>query len=278
MPKASLVRPLHERLALADAAAIGTVREVGLGRIRVDEATALFGAPGASFELKRAPSSPPPLEAGDRALLLLRGGRSPFVLVDVPEEAIRLADAEAESRWLEALRDTRAARDDPPALRDLYLGWLANGDAELRELGRIGLTHADAPFGALPDAVVAELVRDATDPKLDVERRRAAARVVLRTESGAALLLPKLPGDAESADPQLLLDAIQIGALRGEAGVDPLLARALDHPRDDVRRAALRMSTLAARGPTARPVLERVAAEDPDEDLRATALRALQRR
>ena len=70
-------RPLHVRVALADAAAIATVDAVELGRIRVRDAVPVLGDVVAAFELKRAPSRPPALEPGDRALLILRGARPP---------------------------------------------------------------------------------------------------------------------------------------------------------------------------------------------------------
>jgi hypothetical protein len=70
-------RPLHVQLAGVDAVAIATVAAVGLGRIQLVEARAVLGNPPATFELKRAPSAPPPLAEGDRVLLLLRGARTP---------------------------------------------------------------------------------------------------------------------------------------------------------------------------------------------------------
>lgn len=136
MPRAPSQRPLHERLALADAAAIGTIRAVEPGRIHVEAATPLWGSPGESFALKRAPSSPPPLRVGDRALLILRGARSPYLLVDRPEEICIVADRAAEARWRTAFESLRAAGQAPAALRNLDLAWLAGPDTDLRELAR----------------------------------------------------------------------------------------------------------------------------------------------
>jgi hypothetical protein len=97
-------RPLHARVALADGAAIATIEAVGLGRIRVRDAIPVLGDVTPAFELKRAPWHPPALEPGDRALLL-RGARSPYVLVDDGEETRVLADAESEALRRQAVRD-----------------------------------------------------------------------------------------------------------------------------------------------------------------------------
>jgi hypothetical protein len=276
-PRTPQARPLHERLAAADAAAIGSVADVALGRIRIERATPLLGSPGESFELKRAPSRPPALSAGDRALLLLRGARSPYVLVDAPPETVVLADPESEARWRRAIGDLTTAAASPAALRDLYLAWLVASDASLREAAAAALASSRAPFHPLPPEVVGQLIRDATDAALDPGRRRASARVVL-AGPGAAALLARLPGEGDAADAAIVDAALRRAALGADLEVDPLLARALLHPREDVRASALQLSSLAARSPTARPALEQMAAQDPVEELRRGAQEALAER
>lgn len=106
------VRPLRERAALADVIAIVEVVGVAEGRIRVVTRGALRGAPPATFEVKRSPLRPPPLAAGDRALLVLRGARPPYVLVDVPDEVLKLhsdAQERALREGLQRLLDTEGA-------------------------------------------------------------------------------------------------------------------------------------------------------------------------
>jgi len=132
-------RPLPARLAAADVVAVVRVERVEEGRIALALEDALVGAPPAAFEVKRSPLHPPPLATGDRALLLLRGARPPYVLADEPSEVIRLADAGMAARWTSAVRATLAHRDDPAALAKLYREWTENGPESLRELGAAGL-------------------------------------------------------------------------------------------------------------------------------------------
>src|SRR5262245_33454585 len=76
------LRSCHERLAAADVVAVVRVERVDPGRIALRLEAALASAPPAAFEAKRSPLHPPPLASGDRALLLLRGDRPPYVLTD----------------------------------------------------------------------------------------------------------------------------------------------------------------------------------------------------
>ena len=87
---------------------------------------------------------PPPLATGDRALLLLRGARPPYVLVDEPSEVIRLSDDAMAARWSAATRAALAARGDPAALEAVYAEWVANGPSSLRDLGSAGLLALQA--------------------------------------------------------------------------------------------------------------------------------------
>ena len=101
-----LVRALHERTQIAEVVALVRVTGIAAGRIAVETRAGLRGAPPASFEVKYSPLSPPQLRAGDRALLLLRGARSPYVLVDEPREVL-VFDTDS---------DEAALRDGLPAL------------------------------------------------------------------------------------------------------------------------------------------------------------------
>lgn len=275
LPGGTSPRPFHERLARADAAAIATVRSVELGRIHVAAVRELRGSPGESFALKRAPSRPPPLQPGDRVLLLLRGARSPYLLVDEPEEIRVLADAAEEAAWSEAFAALAAAGDAPEALRDVYLGWLAGGAAALRDAARLGLASPQAPFAPLPPEISERLLADALDAELAPGRRRATAAVVLARHESASALLGRLALDPQSDDPEVLRQALGVGALQRLPEFEPLLARALRHPRAELRAAALELGTLAAESAEARSALEQVAAEDPVEELRRRAQRAI---
>jgi hypothetical protein len=133
------VRPLHVRLATADIVAQVRVEQVDEGRIALRLEEPLRGAPPAAFEVKRSPLRPPPLASGDRALLLLRGDRPPYVLADEPSELIRIADDAMAARWAAAVRATLAKQNDPEALADVYREWVANGPESLREIGSAGL-------------------------------------------------------------------------------------------------------------------------------------------
>jgi hypothetical protein len=123
-------RPLHERLAGADRVAVVQVERIDAGRIAV--------APEA-FEVKRSPLRPPPLATGDRALLLLRGARPPYVLADEASEVIRLSDDAMAERWAGAVRAVLANRDDRAALVTVYAEWIEEGPVSLADLGRAGL-------------------------------------------------------------------------------------------------------------------------------------------
>lgn len=266
-------RALHVRLALADAAAVATVDEVGLGRIRVREAEALFGAVAPAFELKRAPSSPPPLEAGDRALLLLRGARSPYLLVDEPHETLVLADAAAEARWREAVLALRTARDEPRALAALYLRWLEASTSGLRSAALAGLRDRTAPFQPLAAEELERLVELAGSAEAADAARSAAATIASQHPGGRRALLEQLPGEALGADPEVLLIALRAGALARDPALGPAVLRGLRHPRAEIRRAALQFGGLARSDPALRAQLETMAAGDSDTELRQLAQR-----
>ncbi len=267
-------RPLRARLALADAVAIATVDRVELGRIFVRSGEPVLGEVPGTFELKRAPSEPPPLEPGDEAVLLLRGARSPYVLVDEPFELVVLADAEGRARWREALRAHRAAGDRADDLLALYTGWLSSADPDLARAAVVGLGDPRAPFRPVGPELLERLARIAVDPDRDPELRRTASQVLLAADPGAEALLALLPG-GPGADPQILVSAISVAAVRGRRDVRDVIGRALVHPDAAIRMTALRLGRYAALDPEMGKEVARMAAEDPDERVREAARRAL---
>ena len=276
-PIGARTRPLHTRLGLADAVAVASVAEVGVGRIRLEHARGLSGALPESFEVKRSPSAPPPLAAGDRALLLLRGARPPYVLVDQPEETIRLVDASSEERWAEAVSSWLRVRERPQAWVKLYLGWIDEGPDTLRDLAVQGLTDARAPFQPVSPEVFAGLARAAWDPERPLAARRAAALLASFEPGGGGALAAGLlaaPLDCDSVVAEAALRAAP-----RQAGDDPapVLMRGLDHVDAEVRKTALQNAQTLTAGvpPELLARVERVAREDAESWLRADAERAL---
>jgi len=133
------LRPFHDRVAQVDVAAVVRVERVDEGRIEVVREGVIAGAPPERFEVKRSPLSPPPLATGDRALLLLRGARPPYVFADEPAEVIRLSDDAMAARWTGAVRSVIAHRNQPAALIPVYVEWIDTGPATLREIARSSL-------------------------------------------------------------------------------------------------------------------------------------------
>ena len=266
-------RALHTRLALADAVAIATVDQVEVGRIRVRDAAPLKGRPAETFELKRAPSRPPPLTAGDRALLLLRGARPPYLLVDAAHETIALADAAAETRWQRAVSDVLAVQGRPEPLLALYLVWLAGPADDLREVALAGLGDPDAPFQPLPASALAPVVELAVAADSDEALRRNAAGIALGSDAGRRALLARLPDT--SGDLVLLNHALRVGRVAEVPEFRPALVRTLRHPDPAIRRVAFGFGGATWRDPALRSELLRLADGDPDPDLRSQAQRAL---
>ena len=132
------VRGLHERIAQSDVVAIASVTRVDAGRIAARPETALRGSPPAELELKRSPLRPPRLAAGDRVLLILRGDRTPYVLVDTPDEIVHLGSAGEAQALAAALAALIAAQNDSARLTAEYERWAAGESALLRQLGAEG--------------------------------------------------------------------------------------------------------------------------------------------
>ncbi|MBM4385883.1 MAG: hypothetical protein FJ091_21250 [Deltaproteobacteria bacterium] len=138
-----LVRPLHERVAEADAIALVAVERVTAGRISLRLRDALHGELPAALELKRSPLAPPPLAEGAVALVMLRGARSPYVLAGEPSEALVVhSDVEAEA-LAQGVLQLRAAGGDPLKTMYVYGTWL-NAPEPLRSLGRAVLEKSAA--------------------------------------------------------------------------------------------------------------------------------------
>jgi hypothetical protein len=269
-------RPLHTRLALADAVALASVAEVSEGRIRLERARSLAGNVPESFEVKRSPAAPPPLAAGDRALLLLRGARPPYVLVDQPEETIRLGDAASEERWAEAALAWLEVRERPAAWVPLYLGWIEEGPDTLRDLAVQGLADPRAPFQPVDASVFVGLARIAWDPARPVAARRAAALLASFAPAGGAELSAGLLAAPLDCDPEVAQAALRAAPRQLGADPAPALMRGLDHADAEVRRVALQNAgTVTTRSPELRARIERVAREDAESWLRADAERAL---
>ncbi len=273
MPKAP--RPLHVLAAATDAIALGTIESVSDGRIQVRDAIAIEGSVPPELELKRAPSNPPPYARGDRVLLLLRGARSPYVLVDEPRESV-VVPAGGNERWLVAIRAFQAARAQPEELRDLYFSWLDGDDPVLRDLGLRGFYDPSAAFQPIPGALGAESARRALDPSYPVEVRRARAAVAVLSPDGYVVLARDvlLPGTAE--DGTVYETALQASLLRRKEVVDirPALARGLRSSDAAVRQVAVRYA-VNARDPAIVTEVDRLAAEDPNAAVREAAKRAV---
>jgi hypothetical protein len=152
-------RPFHDRVAEAEVAAVVLVEQVQEGRISVRRETLLAGTPPERFEVKRSPIRPPPLATGDRALLLLRGARPPYVFADQPSELIRLSDAAMAARWQETVREVIARRGDPAALVPIYLDCVDTGPETLREIGKSSLLDLAAKHTNLRAEIARELKR-----------------------------------------------------------------------------------------------------------------------
>jgi hypothetical protein len=268
-------RPLHARLEQASVVAIGTVAAVDEGRIGIRDATALRGEPGSSFEVKRSPLAPPPLEPGTRAVLLLRGARSPYLLVDDPRELVVLGDDDAVVTWERALLALLDAADDPGALLGLYVDWLTSGPESLRTAAVQALPDPRAPFLPIDSEAARALVRVALDARATPAARRAATLVATRSPDGRKALVRAVPERAER--PELVAIALQAGAAARTPGEAEAIGRALADPDPDVRRAALGAALFAWSDDLAEQVAA-LAARDPVPMVRRDATQVLGQR
>ncbi len=267
-------RPLHIRLAAADAVAIGIVASIEPGRVAVGDASPLLGNPGASFLIKRSPSAPPPLAVGVRALFLLRGARSPYLMVDEPREVSLLqSDADA-TRWAELVRELIEARGRPDRLRGIYLQLLDREDDALQQLAGAALLDARSGLTPLPPEAARVQARAASDPSRNAHGRRVSTLLALGEPSALAILLEATPGP--DADPRVVDLTLRAGAQSGSLTFAAALQRTLSHADPEIRRAGLGAAGLAWN----EAVAERLTAmgeDDPDPRLRRDAKRLLNR-
>lgn len=275
-------RALHTRLPLADIVAIGTVEAVGAGRIRVRDAEGLVGRVPREVEVKRSPSRAPGLEAGEDVLLVLRGARSPFLLVDTADEIVRLDGGAARARWRDAisrLAEIGGRRRDPEGrdLRDLYTGWLDGPWSDLRSQAVHGLRDTAAPFQPLPEGYLAERIRVAADTSWAPEVRDASALVATQNARGTALAVEALAAQCQ-ATPRFVVLALAGGAKLRVAESARAFASCLRSPAPGLRGAALSVAAAFAQHPDAQSALDEVATADPEPHLRAAAERALEGR
>ena len=266
-------RSLHDRLALADVLALATVAEVRTGRILVRDARVLRGEADDAFEIKRSPSRPPPLAVGSQAILLLRGARSPFVLVDEPRELVATRDEAEAARWEEALTRLEAARGDPQRLYALYLSWLDAPSESLRQAGSAALLDRSAPFHPLRPAQALERAATALDVHASPTLRQVSALLATGQSDGAVFLLERLPAEGDDAT---ILDLALRGGVQQREALRATVLRALAHPAPDVRRTALRAAPFAW-SPEVGEQVGQLAHADRDEGVRRDAAKTLKR-
>jgi hypothetical protein len=268
-PRPKGPRPLHARIAAADVVAVATIGAIGEGRVEVRDATVLRGDAPADFEIKRSPATPPPFVTGVPAVLLLRGARPPYVLVDEPREVTLLRDADDAQRWTAALQTLFDAGEDPSRLLRIYLAWLDGADEGLREAATPALFDPRAPFLPLGSEDAVARARVAVDPNSPAPTRRTSAMLAMTNADGAAALVSLVPGDA--ADPQVVATTLRAAIpVSHEARVAALL-RAFDSDASEVRRAGLIAAQSLWTDAVGKKVSE-LAARDPDPEVRAEAV------
>jgi hypothetical protein len=268
-------RALHLRLAECDALALARVEAALPGRIQLTLLAALRGQLPPRFELKRAPSAPPPLAPGERALLLLRGARSPYLLVDRPDELWKLEGGESERALAEAVAALDAAGSRPAEQAAVYAGWLGSGDAPLARAAAQGVAGDAALLAVAPPDLAVRLADAALDAP-DAALREAASRAAAHDPAVLRRVLAGLPGAA--ADAEVVTRALAAGLRQQPEAARAAALRALAHPSSSVRLAALRLGSLLAADPALRAELTRLASEDADEEVRLAARRGLERR
>ena len=245
-PRAPTARPLHQRLALADAAVVARVEAVEPGRIGLHTERVLLGRVPERFQVKRSPGRPPPLEAGDRAILMLRGARSPYVLSDESHETIRLADAAMARRWSAAVEALVRSLDTPERWVELYVGWIDSGPDTLRELALAGLADREAPFQPLGESLILGRAAAALDRERPAEARRMSALLAVRSAAGASWLLERV--GCGSGDQAVAAVALQGGALHRSPELDAALARCADSPEPSLRQLSEQLRRQTSRG------------------------------
>jgi hypothetical protein len=267
---------LQQRVADADAAALATLEAVEGGRLRFAAATPVLGSVPERFEVKQRPSAPLSLAVGDRALLLLRGARSPYLALDAGEDTVRIADEAGGARWSEAVRAVASAGDDPAALRALYVSWTESEDDGLRREALRALLQPGGPFLPMPPAPALERARVAFDPLRSLPARSAAVALAATDADALDWMLGQVAAEPETADPEVLETILRAGLSRGRGGSGRALAAALGAAEAAQRLAALRVVALAPRADV-ETKLAKLAARDPDPRVREQAAHRLAR-
>jgi len=151
-PIPPLVRPLRERTAQAELIVVARIVRLEAGRIEATAEDVLRGAAPARFEVKRSPLRPPPLAAGDRALLFLRGDRTPYVFSGDLPEVVPLGHASVPREIA-----LRGALPDARSVQALAAFWV----------GRLEAHAPGDPVRELASAELSELCRVARAPTLE---------------------------------------------------------------------------------------------------------------
>jgi hypothetical protein len=278
---AARTRPLHARLEAADAGVLVRVAGVSEGRMTVEREATIFGEVPDRFQVKRSPLRPPPLAEGDRAILLLRGARPPYVLVDAADETIRLVGATMSERWHQAVAAAWDARDEPEALAAAYLDWIDGGPATLRALGAASLTAllagAEPERVALRRKIAMERAPVTARRDLPIEARRAAAALAATDPASVGVAAASLV-EGDALDDAVLVEVVLRGAaFAGAPSSGLLFEAALASPKPGVRTAALRqlgpLATALGEEPIA--LARAVLANDPEPGVRRAAEKAV---
>ena len=225
--------------------------------------------------MKRAPSNAPVFRAGDRALLLLRGARSPYLLADDPTENV-VIPAGAEVEWILALRSFADARHDPSKLRTVYFDWIEGNSDTLRDLALRGLTDPAAPFQPISADLLADRVRRALDSAAPRAVRKASAVVALLSPESCAQLIHDVLQPGAAIDASVYETALQGALLRKVEALElsAALGRGLRSGDGAVRAVAVRYATNAPDATLTNEV-GRLATQDPDPAVRQAATQAL---
>jgi hypothetical protein len=274
MPRAP--DPIQARVAEAERAAVARVEAIEGGRIRLATLLPVLGATPERFEVKRKPSAPLPLAVGDRVLLLLRGARSPYLVVDVPDDTIRIADDAAAARWAEAIRAVAVARGEPALLLSLFLRWSESEDDALRAEAMRALTQIGSGHRPLPRALALARAQVALDPARAPKIRRSAALLATSDDDALDLLLTRIAAKPAGADPEVVVSVLSAGFDRGRRGAGGALASALHTEDPELRLAVLGVVTLAPPG-SQDAALAALAERDSDPRVRELAAHWLAR-
>jgi len=274
-PVPSRGRPFHQRVPQADSVAVVQIDTVDTGRIEATLRSPMKGTLPERFQIKRAPSRPPALEAGDLVVLMLKGARPPYVLPDVGSGVIRIPNAEAERSWTPLLREAVMHPTRGEALAPLYLTWIDQGADELKESGLRGLLDPEIDTELLRNQVAMDRALAAADPQRSPTVRRISAILAVRTADGTAALLPEVARDEAQAP--VVASALRGGAVHDSPGTRQALDRALNHQSAPVREAALFALPSLSRRFDDLPLeqIAEMARSDPDPGVRRRATRVL---